>query len=111
MPVLDPFFEGYEVIKAYSPQVQLGWRTTKRLLVYGKRDFIQGSIEEEGRKRKRRWRGLGLEDGKGGFHPREWVSASLSLPEEVQRDAAGPFYSICQERPGYTRCVARMVVG
>lgn len=103
MPVLDPFFEDYKVIRTYSPQAELGRRTTKRLLVYGQRDFIQGAIEEEGRRRKRRWRGLGLEEGRGGFYPRERVSASLSLPEAVQQDAGGPFHAMCQERKGYTR--------
>lgn len=103
MPALDPFFEDYSVVKAYSPQAELGRRTTKRLLVYGQRDFIQGAVEEEGRRRKRRWRGLGLDEEKGVFHPRDWVAASLSLPEEVQRDAGGPFHAICRERPGYTR--------
>jgi hypothetical protein len=106
MPHLDPFFEDYKVLKAYSAQVELGRRTTKRLLVYGKRDFLQMSVEEEGRRRKRRWRGLGLEGAGGGGHqPREWLSASLSLPEAVQRDPASLFHALSQERPGYTRCV------
>ena len=105
---------------------QIGRRTTKRLLVYGKRDFIFASFEEKessssaaaaaaaaanGNKKTKNGQKKqgGREGGKKGEHFH--VTASISLSLEGVREIGGhhtflpPSFppSLLEEREGYTR--------
>lgn len=117
MPRLDPFYESYTPLHVYNHQIEIGRRTTKRLLVYGKRDFIFASFEEkeaaaaatDKKAKGSQKRQGGREGGREGEQLHVTASISLSLEGTQQIGGRHTFLppsfppSGLGEREGYTR--------